>query len=149
MGGIITQLETRPEPPLPAHAMLTYAIRSPSDQRILAACHQVGCEYWRDGWDSIVDERTANGQIQAAAIRFKSRRTFRELRTADGLTIFRFEAGQRCFRDHYTLPEIYLKRGGDHRGNPTGLRRRHKTAADWVEDFAEHQDLLAQGAQRG
>lgn len=149
MGGQIIQLDTRPEPALPAHAMLTYAIRSPSDRRVRAACSQVGCEYWRDGWDSIVDERTANGQIQAAAIRTRSGRTFRELRTGAGLTVFRFEPGQRCFRDHYTIPEIYLRRAGDHRGNPTGERYRHTSSAAWVEDFAEHQARLATEAQRG
>lgn len=149
MGGIITHLDSRPEPPLPAHKMLTYAIRSPSDQRILAACSQVGCEFWRNGWDSLVDERTTDGQLQARAIRTKSGRTFREMRRGDGITVFRFDPGQRCFRDHYTLPEIYLRRAGDHRGNPTGERYRHRNAAEWVEDFAEHQARFAEEAQRG
>lgn len=136
-------------PALPSAAMQTYAIRSPSDREIPATCRQVGCEGWRNGWETIVNEATDLGRRQAAYIRTQSRRTFREQRTAGGLTVFRFESGQRCFAEHKTRPELFIVRDGDWRGNPTGRRRVHKNPADWVEEFAEHQIGIAEQVKRG
>ncbi|MFC7817552.1 hypothetical protein ACFUTR_23260 [Streptomyces sp. NPDC057367] len=112
-------------------------------------CEQVGCAAWLRGWDSVIDERTELGKAQAAYIRNQSRRTFRETRTGDGLTVFRFESGQRCFADHQTVPELYLVRDGDWRGNPTGRSRRHTRPQDWVEDFGENQLRLVDQQQKG
>lgn len=135
-------------PALPAGAMQTYAIVSPRDTAVVAACEQVGCAAWRYGWDTQVDETTELGQRQAAYIRTQSGRTFREMR--DGaLMVFRFESGQRCFAEHRTRPEVYGVRDGDWRGNPTGRQRVHTSASDWLEDFAEHQDHLAEAVKRG
>lgn len=70
-----------------------------------------------------------------------------------GLTTFEFAAGQPCFAKHEVpleRPELYIVRGGDWRGNPRGTpARRHTTAEDWVEDFAEHQDRLRTALERG
>ncbi|WP_225840314.1 hypothetical protein [Streptomyces sp. NK08204] len=71
------------------------------------------------------------------------------MKTDAGLTVFRFESGQRCFAEHYTRPEIYLVRDGDWRGNPTGRRRQHTRPADWVEDMAENQGRLIELQERG
>jgi hypothetical protein len=136
-------------PQLPAAAMQTYAIRSPSDREIVATCKQVGCEGWRNGWETVVNEATDLGRRQAAYIRTESRRTFREQKTVVGLTVFRFESGQRCFAEHKTRPEIFIVRDGDWRGNPTGRRRVHASPADWVEDFALHQQGVAEAVKRG
>jgi hypothetical protein len=136
-------------PRMPVQAYRSFVIHSPRDTTVRTACEDAGCEYWRDGWDSPVDERTEQGRQWAAIIRFQSQRTFRELRRADGVTIFRFEPGQRCFRDHRTRPERYLVRGGDYRGNPRGERRLHQRPADWVEDCGTHLDRLAEARKRG
>lgn len=130
-------------------AYQTYSIASPHDRQVRAACEQVGCMAWLRGWESAVDESTPLGQQQAAYIRTQSGRTFREQKTAAGLTVFRFEPRQRCFADHHTRPEVYAVRDGDHRGNPTGRVRRHERAADWVEDFGEHQLRLVDQQQKG
>src|SRR4051812_49330716 len=100
----------RLQPALPVAAYQTYAIVSPPDTEQRAACQQVGCPAWAKGWDTKVDESTELGQQQAAYIRAEAGRTFRELRTAEGLTVFRFEAGQRCFAEHRTRDEIYAVR---------------------------------------
>ena len=92
-------------PRMPAQAYKSYLIVSPRDTTVRTACEDAGCEFWRDGWDSPVDERTEQGRAWAWVIRTQSRRTFRELRRADGVTVFRFAPGQRCFRDHRTRPE--------------------------------------------
>lgn len=136
-------------PALPAHAMQSYRILSPQDTTVRAACEQVGCLAHHRGWETRVDESTPLGQFQASYIRRESGRTFTELKAEGGITVFRFEAGQRCFADHQTWPERFLVQGGDWRGNPRGDRRVHANAADWTEDFAEHQQKIADAVERG
>ncbi len=137
-------------PPLgPASAYITYSITAPRDTGVIAACHEVGCPAWRDGWETTVDEATQLGTNQAAYIRTGSRRTFRERRTDAGLTVFVFESGQRCFAEHRTRPDLFAVRDGDWRGNPTGRVRQHTRPLDWAEDFMEHEDHLADQRKKG
>jgi hypothetical protein len=137
-------------PELPAHAFKTYQIVSPADTFVKAACAQVGCVGWRNGWESHIDEATDLGRSQAHYIRGGSARTFTETRRADGVTVFRFEAGQRCFADHQTRPEHFLVRDGDWRGNPYGTQPFvHSSPDDWVEDFALHQQGVSDRIERG
>lgn len=136
----------------PAHAVQayqTYSISQRPDVLVRAACQQVGCPAWLGGWETSLDETTELGRQQAAYIRTQAGRTFREQRTAAGLTVFRFDSGQRCFAEHKTNPEAYGVRDGDWRGNPTGRVRQHQRAADWVEDFGEHQLRIADQQEKG
>ncbi len=133
----------------PVQAYQTFAVRSRPDQMVKAVCEQVGCPAWRQGWESVIDERTDLGRAQGAYIRGQSGRTFREQLRGDGLTVFRFESGQRCFAEHQTRPELYLVRDGDHRGNPTGRRRVHVRPADWVEHMQEEFGRFNEDRQRG
>jgi hypothetical protein len=126
----------------------TFSIASPTDRSVRAACEQVGCAARRNGWQTTVDESTDLGKQQAAYIRQRSGRTFREQRTGAGLTVFTFESGQRCFADHRTRPEIFAVQGGDWR-QQTGPAQRHQRPADWVEDFQENQGRLAELHARG
>lgn len=132
---------------LPAQAMKTYRIASPSDQQIVATCAQVGCPSWRNGWDTIVPDDSP----QAAYIRSgRSGRSYREMARGDGLAVFRFEPYQRCFADHRTRPEVYAVVGGDVRGNPHRIPARiHARPGDWVEDSALHQQALADRLAQG
>lgn len=130
-------------------AYQTYSIDQPPDTLVRAACEQAGCVAWARGWQSTIDESTPLGAKQAAYIRTQSGRTFREQRTAAGLTVFVFEARQRCFTDHKTRPQLFAVRDGDWRGNPTGRVRQHQRPADWVEDFGEHQLRLIDQQQEG
>jgi len=143
------QQMNRIEPAMGVGAYQTYSITSPHDRLVPAACEQVGCEQWYYGWQSTVDESTELGRSQAQYIRHQSGRTFREQRTGAGMTVFTFEARQRCFANHQTRPELYVVRDGDWRGNPTGRRRVHANAADWTEDFGEHQQRIADQIERG
>lgn len=138
----------RVQPNLPANQYQTYSIWSPTDRFVQAACHQVGCPAHLHGWETPVDEGTELGRRQATYIRSQSGRTFKESRTADGLTVFRFDAGQRCFQEHQTRPEVYTVKPGDWRGG-FGETRRHASAADWVEDFGGHQQNLADLIEKG
>jgi hypothetical protein len=139
----------RLQPAGPASAYQTFSIQSRPDQAVRTVCEQVACEAWRQGWESLIDESTDLGKDQAAYIRMQSGRTFREQRTAAGLTVFRFESGQRCFADHKTRPELYLVRDGDHRGNPTGRVRQHTRAQDWVEHVQQDLERFNEDRRRG
>jgi len=145
---IVNREPFRIDPRGPVQAYQTYEIDSPQDTTVRAACEQVGCAAWRNGWESTIDERTDLGAAQAAYIRQHSRRTFTERKTALGLTVFRFESGQRCFTDHRTRPETYTVWPGDWRGQ-LGPARTHTRPNDWVEDFGEHQQKIADQAERG
>jgi hypothetical protein len=139
----------RIQPTGPVGAYKTYAVTSPLDTLVRAACEQVDCAAWRLGWRTLVDEATELGRQQAVYIRHGARRTYRERPGPAGLTEFVFDSGQRCFAEHRTRPEIYVVRGGDWRGNPSGERRLHSRPADWVEDFTEHQGRVAEQVEGG
>jgi len=151
MPGLILPGPNRQPPKLPVAAVQTYQVASPADTLIVAACETVGCAAYRNGWDTIVDEATELGRTQAQFIRSGGTgRSYRELGpNAEGRTVFRFDGHQRCFADHQTRPELYVVRHGDWRGNPSGRRRQHARPADWVEDFAEHQDRIQTAIQQG
>ena len=120
-----------------------YKVRMPRDVTVKAACEEVSCEQWLFGWDSLIDENTKLGQAQAKYIRTKSGRTFREMKAPDGLTVFRFESGQRCFAEHRTRPaRLSVAVGG--RTLVT-----HASLADLAEDYTEHVGRLADQYGRG
>ena len=139
-------------PQLPAGAMKSYIIAAPlATHWNVVTCADAGCEHYLTGWDSLIDERTALGQRQAAYIRKDSGRKFTEEREKTGLTRFRFEAGQKCFGEHKARnmrEDRYVERGGDWRG-VVGTPRVHKNAEDWTESFALNQDRIATIAERG
>lgn len=120
-----------------------YLVRMPRDTSIVAACEDVGCDNWRYGWDTLIDEATDLGRQQAAYIRARSGRTFREMKAPDGLTVFRFEPHQRCFEEHRTRPARLLVRDAGR------IVREHVSFGDIAEDYTEHVGRLAEQAQRG
>jgi hypothetical protein len=141
----------RIEPNMPADAYKTYSIKSPQSTHFRpATCAEMGCPAHQNGWRSTIDEATVLGQQQGHYIRKQSGRRYVEERLESGLTQFTFEAGQRCFTEHQLKldrPELYFVNNGDWRAS-SGLRQ-HSRAADWVEDFGEHQQRLADQLERG
>lgn len=141
----------RIEPKLPASAVKTYALLQKSSTHTRAAtCAEVSCPAWQSGWTTMVPA----GSPQADYIRAKSERAFRETRGMDGLTVFTFPAGQRCFasdthRVSLQREPFYVVRDGDWRGNPRQTAPVTRTAADWTDDFTEHQAALADVQRRG
>ena len=116
-----------------------YLIRFPGDLSVRVACEVARCDNWQFGWETILDERTPQGRDLAYWVRAKSMRTVTEQRTAGGLTVFRFEPGQRCFAEHRTRPGRYLVRGV----------REHSNVGDWIEDAAEHVTSIEDQRKRG
>lgn len=144
----------RIQPAMPVTAYKTYRILSPVQTHFRpATCAEYECAAYLNGWVSTIDEATVLGQQQAHYIRKQSGRAFVEERLEGGLTRFSFEAGQKCFgSDHQVRldrPELYLVRDGDWRGNPTGRKREHANATDWIDDFGEHQQRLADEMKKG
>lgn len=118
-----------------------------------ATCEEVDCQPYRYGFATTVDESTELGQRQAHYIRKVAGRKYTETR-GEALTMFDFEAGQPCFStaEHVVpldRPGLFIVRDGDWRGNPSGRTRTHAYASDWVEDFQDHQQQIADRVERG
>lgn len=119
-----------------------YQLFAPRDVLVRAACEEVGCVEQRRGWDTLLDEATDFGRQWAAWIRSgASGRSYREL-AGQGVTVFRFDAGQRCFAEHQTRPQQFAVR-------TRGGLRVHAAAADWLEDLGEHLDDLSATIRKG
>lgn len=143
---------SRPQPLMDAGAYKTYEMRSPLSTHFRpATCAEVGCPHYLHGWQVRV-EALAPELVEAAR---KSGRRYREQRIAEGETWLVFEAGQPCFkasqhRARIDRPPLYIVRDGDFRGNPRGTKSRlHQRPQDWVEDFATHQQAIADEFKKG
>lgn len=146
------QQMNRVEPMMPPEAYTTFAIVAPISTHFRpASCAEVDCPHYLNGWRVRV-EGLPPAMVHTART---SGRRFRELRVAEGETWLVFESGQSCFQasQHLTRldrPELFVVRDGDHRGNPRGTKARlHQRAEHWTEQFAEHQQGLADAHQKG
>lgn len=142
----------RCEPKMPPQAYKTFAILAPvSSHWRKATCAEVDCPNYLNGWRVRI-EGLDEEMLHAARA---SGRRFTELHVAEGETWLVYEAGQPCFRagqhrKRLDEPELYVVRDGDWRGNPRGTpARRHSRPEHWVENFAEHQQGLADAHQKG
>lgn len=143
---------SRPQPLMDAAAYKTYEMRSPLSTHFRpATCAEVDCPHYLNGWRVHLEALTPD---LAEAAR-KSGRRYREERVAEGQTYIVFEPGQQCFRvsqhrARVERPPLYIVRDGDHRGNPRGTKARlHQNPANWVEDFATHQQAIADEIEKG
>lgn len=159
---------------LPAHpvqAFKSYVLASPVDTHFRpATCQEVECAGYTKGWVSAFDGTDPEDVPKINWVRDFCDRQFTEHRgvrvpkldggtavaldDAGPLTVFVFPPGQMCFEaaDHRMTLErepLYVVRDGDWRGNPTGRVREHANGDDFVDDFGEHQDKLADQAARG
>ncbi|MGW2720854.1 hypothetical protein [Streptomyces sp. NPDC001492] len=143
---------SRPQPLMGAAAYKTYEMRAPLSTHFRpATCAEVDCPHYLNGWRVHLEALTED---LADAAR-KSGRRYREEKVAEGQTYLVFEAGQNCFRvsqhrARVDRPPLYVVRDGDFRGNPRGTKARlHQRAQDWVEDFATHQQAIADQIEKG
>lgn len=142
----------RPDPLMAPQAYKTYAVVAPlSTHWRKATCAEVDCPHYLNGWRTRVENCTPD-LLHAAKT---SGRRYREMRIAEGESYLVFEAGQPCFaaaahRKQIGRPPLYIVRDGDWRGNPRRTRaRQHLNPANWVEDFSEHQQKLADEIKKG
>lgn len=115
----------------------TYVMRPRRDVLIKTACEDAECDAWRNGWQTICDERTPLGAEQADYIRHRSGRTVAEIQGPP--TVFVFERGQRCFAEHQTQPARFLITGV---GEVAGIR-------EWAGDFGDHMERLTEIRRKG
>lgn len=143
---------SRIQPLMDAAAYKTYEVVSPLSTHFRqATCAEVDCPHYLNGWRVRVEALTPD-LLHAAR---SSGRKHVEQSVTEGETWLVFEAGQPCFKanQHRTLvgrPPLYVVRDGDWRGNPRGTKARlHQRSDNWVEDFAEHQQKLADEIEKG
>jgi len=144
---------SRIQPLMGPEAYKTFEMRSPLSTHFRkATCAEAGCEHYRLGWQTRV-EGLPPEMLHAAKT---SGRKYTEQRIAEGETYLVFEAGQPCFRapQHRMRindrPPLYIVRDGDWRGNPRGTKARlHQNPGDWVDDFATHQQAIADEIAKG
>jgi hypothetical protein len=148
----------RIQPVLPVGAMKTYGLSAPQSTHYRrASCREVECPNYANGWRSGFDVRDPAKAAAAYAVRMHSGRLFAVEETigASGKiesVVFTFGPGQECFLQHRVPLErdpILYVRDGDWRANPTGRRLVHADAADWVDDFGEHQSKIKERVERG
>jgi len=144
------QQPNRITPNMPVEAYKTYRILSPQETHFRpATCAEVDCPHYLSGWSVRVEGLDA-ALLHAART---SGRRFVERQIREGETWLDFSAGQWCFqvsrhRVRKERPELYVVRDGDWRGNPTG-RSKTLRPQDWIDDFGEHQDNLADQMKKG
>lgn len=146
-------LEPSRIPPLmDAAAYKTYEMRSPLSTHFRpATCAEVRCPHYLNGWRVHLEALVKELQDTAR----KSGRRYREEHVAEGETYLVFEPGQPCFRvsqhrARVDRPPLYIVRDGDFRGNPRGTKARlHQRPEHWVEDFATHQQAIADEIEKG
>lgn len=137
--GLITRLP----PPLWADpGARHYRVHMPHDLTVVAACEDVGCDQWRNGWETICDLDDAMGAKVAMMIRSgQSGRTYLEF--PGNPVVFRFDPRQRCFREHRTRPgRLLVHQGGR-------IVREHANLGYLAEDYTEHLGRLAGQQQKG
>ncbi len=140
----------RIEPAMPSGAYKTYEIRQPHETHSRSAsCEEVGCGAYIHGWVTALDINLPAHQDAALFIETQSGRSYTKERTSDTTYSYKFSPGQTCFAAHMIRigrEPIYVVKNGDWRRSDNVVQRR---AADWVEDFGEHQARLSDRLQQG
>lgn len=141
---------TRIKPVGPVQAYKTYQVSAPRSHWRPATCAEVNCRDYLNGWEMMV-HRTDEAVLHA--VRHSGRPFTENPADPSGFILFSFEAGAACRTPSrhriQVVPEIYVVRGGDWRGNPTGMKRQHRNPDEFVEDFGEHQLKIIELAKRG
>lgn len=130
-------------------AYQTYSIKAPiTSHYVPATCEEVHCADYEGGW--MVKLTGLSEQMIYTAK--NTGRKFVQTDLGEGPALV-FEAGQPCFRASTHRkpngrPEIFLRRNGDFRTPRTPVTR-FKRAADWRDDFGEHQERIADQINQG
>jgi hypothetical protein len=143
----------------PPEAYKTFGIANPGATHWRpATCREVDCANLVNGFKVTCDLRTPLGLKQARYVRDTAAERHQPYAHAwlegDKIIVFIFEAGQECFYAHRLplgRPALFLVRNGDHRGSGrrSADRRIYDRSDQWQDDFATHQDRLAEAARRG
>lgn len=143
---------SRPQPLMAPQAYKTFAVVSPVPTHFRpGTCAETDCPHYLNGWGVRVENCTPD-LLDAAR---SSGRRYREVHVAQGENWLVFEPGQKCFRasTHYVRmerPPLFLVRNGDHRTAPRNPAAGTQLSADnWVNNFREHQQRIADEIEKG
>lgn len=140
-------------PNAPSRAYQTFQVKAPKGGFRTISCAEAECEMAVKGWKMVIDLNTELGQTQARYIKNMSGRKYSVEKQENGVVTLVFAGNQECFTQHKVrndLPEVFLVKGGDFRGNPLRTPTRvHKKPEFWVEEFAENQDRIATAREKG
>lgn len=142
----------RIQPAVPAWAMKTYRVASPLATHWRAAtCEEVTCPHYLFGWaTTVLPDSADEATIKASGRHWASREP-----QPGGFVRYTFPPGQPCFaasrhKVQVGRPELFYVQGGDWRGNPACLpTRQHVRGEDFIEDFGEHQQRIADAREKG
>lgn len=121
----------------------TFQIHTPRGPEFMrpATCEEFGCVNWLNGWATALDPHAQPNLVDALK---SSGRPYREVSESPTRTVYYFPPGTTCFQASQhriptrpDIPERFIVRDGDWRGNPTGRTRVHVRPEDWVEEFQE------------
>lgn len=131
-------------------AYQTFEIASPiATHTRPASCREVDCEQYTKGWTTkVFPDSDEEGWLRQSGRKWST-----VTKAEDGFNIYLFPPGQPCFRASthrvsLERPEIYRVWPGDWRAR-IGEAYVHTRAANWVDQFAEHQNKLADIFGRG
>lgn len=120
-----------------------------------ATCEEYKCDGIVHGFVTTVDTSTDRGRKQYHFLTHDKERTHSMQRVGPTLFKFIYKPGNPCFnREGHRVPigrpPFYLVSGGDWRGNPRRIQTLyHRRPEDWVDQFANHQNDIAEAFRRG
>lgn len=131
----------------------TYGLSQPAATHFrVVTCQEAECANYANGWRTLIDTSTEIGRRQGRYIRDHAGRSYSVVGQEGNVITLEFPAGQKCFEEHRVpvgrLPILYI-RGGDWRGNPTGLPTQRVSQQAWVDDLGEHTLKLKERIERG
>lgn len=135
----------------PVTNMTTYELRQPLETHFkVVDCKEAECPKFHSGWQmgyDLTDPLKVEAANLLASVARKRHMVFSH-QVLGTVVTFTFQPGQNCFETHRIYLErepFAIRRSGDWRGNPRGREEYvHKDVIDWRDDFAEHQDKIAQ-----
>lgn len=139
----------------PVQGYQTFHIHTPRGPQFErpATCEEAGCVNWANGWATALDPTAQVDLVEALR---HSGRPYREISESPTRTVFYFAAGTPCFRSSQhtvmvrpDIPELFIVRDGDWRGNPTGRTRTHTRPEHWVEEFQETTESVRTRIEKG
>lgn len=142
----------RVTPLMAPQAYKTYAVVQPlATHWRPATCAEVDCPHYLNGWR--VNNEALTPDLRHAVATSGRKYRLEVISATESWLIF--PAGQACFaasqhRIQIGRPPLYVVRDGDWRGNPRGTKARvHVSPDNWLDDFATHQQAIADEIEKG
>lgn len=138
---------------------VTYELLQPvGTHRRAATCEEAGCRPHHDGWSTSLIPGSTDEALILATCRGEvdgiRRPQPTPTRTPEGFNRYVVPAGTPCFkaRTHTVLldrPAFGIRRDGNKLGVGSDQLYQHSNLDEWVEDFGDHQQGLADEAAKG